>query len=334
MKNYLYILVLGFLFVQCNSNPLSVDVSNVKLSTNYLNLDSILYNADSALLMASHKDYKSSLKDLYDYQVGYCMQINSLIDTTFYNSILDYRKDEFIIRLEKSIADNFKDLNQRKTIIDEGLKHLKYHFSDGKMPTDIVFMNSLFNSNVWCSETAIGIGLDRYLGPNDECVKQLNPITFHDWVKNDWDKKYLERDAIVGWVQTHYLNEVDGSLAEEMIGWGKILYLTKAAFPDKSDAFILRYSEEEYEWAKKNEYAFWEYLVNEKLLFDNNERNAMNMLNPGPTTSGLPESGSPDRMGQYLGYRMVLSYMQGNDVMLDQLNDIPYNDILQEFEIE
>lgn len=284
--------------------------------------------------MNAHNSFKTTLADLYDYQVGYCMQIRSKVDTTFYNSMIDYKKDTFIVRLERNLSENFKDLPSRKVKIDEALKYLKHHFPKSKIPTDIVFMNSLFNSNVWCSETAIGIGLDRYLGKDNECVVRLNPVHFHEWVKEDWDKQYMERDAIAGWIQTHYLEEKEGNLAEKMIEWGKILYLTKAAFPTKEDNWIVRYSESEYKWAEENEFAFWEYLVNEKMLFDNNERNAMNILNPGPTTSGLPKSGGPDRMGQYLGYKMVINYMTKHDITLKELVALSYNDILQEFEIE
>ena len=60
----------------------------------------------------------------------------------------------------------------------------------------------------------------------------------------------------------------------------------------------------------------------------------MNMLNPGPTTSGLPNEGSPDRLGQYLGWKMVKSYMEKNDVSLAEMVKLPYNVILQEYEID
>ena len=58
------------------------------------------------------------------------------------------------------------------------------------------------------------------------------------------------------------------------------------------------------------------------------------MINPGPTTSGLPEKAAPDRMGQFIGYRMVKNYVEESQLDLNVLVEVPYNDILQSYEIE
>ena len=57
------------------------------------------------------------------------------------------------------------------------------------------------------------------------------------------------------------------------------------------------------------------------------------MLNDGPFTIGLPEKG-PDRLGQFLGWRMIQIYMEKNDISLEALVKVPYNEILQAYEIE
>ncbi|MGJ8661893.1 MAG: hypothetical protein ACSHXL_07635, partial [Bacteroidota bacterium] len=86
-------------------------------------------------------------------------------------------------------------------------------------------------------------------------------------------------------------------------------------------------------WAKENEFSFWSYLVKEKMLFRINETESINMLSPGPFTVGLPEKG-PDRLGQFLGWQIVRKYMEKNNVTLKQLQEIPYNKILQAYEID
>jgi hypothetical protein len=336
LKNILFASLLGIFLVGCNNDPLDIDASDVDLSLSYLNLDSVIFNTDSVELMKNHRELPKMLPDIYDYQVGFCLQIQSKVDTTFYNAIQEFRKDTvFVIDVESSIKKDFKDLTNRYQKIEDGLKHLKYHLPEEKYPSHVVFMNTMFRSSIWCSDKAIGIGLERYLGPEDPTVKnKLNPVVFHEWVKNDWDKQYIERDAITGWLETHIIEEADGNLAEQIIRWGKIIYLVEAAYPEDEDNWILRYSKEELKWADDNKYSFWKYLVDENLLFENNERNAMNMLNPGPTTPGLPEAGGPDRMGQYLGWKMVRNYMELHEPTVKELIELPYNDILQEFEIE
>jgi uncharacterized protein YjaZ len=93
---------------------------------------------------------------------------------------------------------------------------------------------------------------------------------------------------------------------------------------------VLRWSKEQYDWAVSNEMKFWKYLMDENLLFDSNEKNRAYLLNNGPYTIGLPEE-SPDRMGQFLGYRIVYNYVHDHDLALNRLMDLDYKTILKSY---
>lgn len=318
----------------CTNNPLDVSIEGVKTDINFVNVDEIIFYADSSLLMQKHHEFKKDIKDIYDYEIGYCLQLGDLEDSAFYNSISTFRKDTSIQKLEKYIQDEFKDKSKIESQIIVGFKHLKYHFPKGKQPNNIVYLNALFNSGVFCTENEIGIGLERFLGESNEIVKQLNPQFYFDWMKTAMDKKYLERDVLSGWITTHYVDEVNGTLAEHIVRAGKILYLTEAAFPNEDPSLILRYSKEDYQWALDNEYQYWKYLVDENLLFKVDEQTTMNMINEGPFTPGLPDQNSPDRLGQFIGWRMIHSYMKQYDISLEELMKLSYNEILQAYEID
>jgi len=333
LKNILIVGLILALILSCSSDKLNVSVDNVKIDTKFIRLDSIIANSDSSQIIDFHHKFEKEIQDIYNYQIGYCLRIGKISDTAFVNSINQFNSDKGIIGIHKSIEERFSDLSQHKLEIIKGLKHLKVHFPENKTPNTIVFMNSLFNSNAFSTENEIGIGLERYLGYENEMVKQLPSEPFYDWIKKAMDVTYLERDAICSWIITHYVPEVEGTLAEHIIYWGKILYLTEAAFPDKEKNIILRYSPQQYQWAQENENSFWNYLVEEKILFKNNGLEKANLLNEGPFTIGLPEE-SPDRLGQYLGWKIVHDYMSKKDISLEELIKTPYNNILQEYEIE
>ena len=57
------------------------------------------------------------------------------------------------------------------------------------------------------------------------------------------------------------------------------------------------------------------------------------MLNDAPFTVGLPEKG-PDRLGQFIGWRMVHKYMEIKRIGVDELVKTPYTAILAEYEID
>ncbi len=333
LKSILQFGVFSALLTSCANDPLDVNVSNISLKIESINLDSILIHSNENQLIENHHNLQNLIPEIYDYQLGYCLRIGKISDTAFVNSISQFIHDKAISRIEKRISQKFKNLSSYKENIIEGFKHLKYHFPEGKIPTTIVFMNSLFQSNAFSTEKEIGIGLERYLGKQTDVIKELPSEPFYDWIKEGMNSDYLERDALCSWIMTHYSTENEGNLAENIIRYGKIIYLTEAAFPGMEKHKIIRYSAEDYKWALENELAFWKYLVNEKLLFKINELDRANLLSEAPFTIGLSEK-SPDRFGQFIGWRMVQNYMAKNNITLKELLKVPYNNILQEYEIK
>jgi hypothetical protein len=333
LKNILQIGLISSLALACSREALDVKIDNITVKTKFINLDSAFINSTPTKLISNHHLFQSTVNDIYSYELGYCLKIGEISDTAFIRSIFQFTHDNGIIRLENRIQEKFKNLESKKKAIIDGLKHLKYHFPSGKIPENIVFMNSLFQSNAFCTEKEIGIGLERYLGKKVDIIKELPNEPFYDWIKEGMDVQYMERDAICSWIITHYIPETDGTLAENIIKWGKIIYLTEAAFPSFDKNIIIRYTKEDYDWAVDNEMAFWKYLVNEKMLFKNNDLDKANLLKEAPFTIGLPEK-SPDRFGQFLGWQMVRHYMKKTKITLEELIKIPYNNILQEYEIE
>ena len=144
--------------------------------------------------------------------------------------------------------------------------------------------------------------------------------------------KYIARDVIQSWIQANLFAPPSGNLVESIIHAGKVLYTVNACFPEDKPTTILKYTEDEFKYVQENEGKFWRYLVDQNLLFVDNERDKANFLNEGPYTVGLPED-SPDRMGQFLGWQMVKSFMEQNEnVTLLELIELDYNKILQSYD--
>lgn len=321
-----------FILVGCSSDPIDVDASDVEVNLTFVDVDSTWFNADSTTLVERHIEYKNSIKDIYELELGQFLRIGNVPDTDVYEHIHTFETDDYIARLEGRIADRFGDKTAIKSRIKSGFQHLKYHFPNAKLPTSVVFLNTLFNASAPSTENEVGIGLERYLGPDEDVIKELRGSEYHQWMKDAWREEFMERDVLASWMLANVFElDKDGSLVEKMIHWGKILYFLEACFPEAEKHLIIRYSKEDYEWAKENEFAFWDYLVKEKLLFKQDERTAMNMLSEGPFTPGLPEKG-PDRLGQFLGWKMVREYNEKNGLPLQKIWELSYNDILQAYE--
>lgn len=329
-----YFSSLILLLTSCTSNRLEVDASRTKVQITFVNLDSMLVNSPRSVIPKLFDKYASSSEGVLAYQLGHCLGIGGFKDAGSLDRIELFRKDPYIQRLESKIASTFKTKYEIQSHIIDGFKHLKFHLPSTVIPNQVYYINSLFVSNVFCSTNEVGIGLDRYLGAKADVIKELPSQEFFQWMKESMRKEYIPRDVLSEWIATNIVKEVDGAFADKMIRWGKIIYLTEASFPTMDKHLLFRYTKNGYEWAEHNEASIWKYIVNEELLFSKNERDHANFLHEGPFTVGLPEK-SPDRLGQYLGWKIVHEFMEKNEsVSMQDLIKLPYNTILQSYEIE
>lgn len=334
-KNLFWLPFLVLVLQACGGDRLDVDASNINVDIKFEDMRSTIHNTSGEKLLGVHRRYLREMPDIYNYFLGACLQFpEDYSDSVYLSGISAFQKDKDMQLFESEMDQKFKDLTSIETKLTDGFKHLKYHLPKVKLPKYIVFMNTLFRSSVWCTESEIGVGLGNYLGAKSKTVAKLNPNVYYKWIKEAMNRDYLERDVAENWIRTHVVDEVTGNLAEHIIREGKILYLTKAAYPEMEDHLILRYSKSQWDWAEKNEYAFWKYLVDEKALFESEEITIMNLTKPGPKTPGLPIEGSPDRLGQYLGYRIVRNYMEDAETTVEGLVKMSYTDILQSYEPE
>ena len=113
----------------------------------------------------------------------------------------------------------------------------------------------------------------------------------------------------------------DKTLISEMIYFGKLHYLKDLFIPETPNNQKIGYTELQEKFCIENESQMWSYLVNEKLLYDNNIKNYQRFIEDGPFTKFYLDIDreSPGRVGQWLGWQIVKSYMENNDVTLDQL---------------
>ena len=339
MRNSLLLFSLMFTLIACNRNPYDINTDSVTINLEFINTDSVLSRITAKGQLNSPKQWlihrnliNNKDKDIAGYLFGYCYGVRLKPDTSFLNGIQRYNTNPFVIRLEKKISKQFgKQLPDYNNELIQAFKRMKIQFPGKPLPSNIFWVNSGFTSSVFCSKKSIAVGLERYLGPKCEEIKELPNDRFYSWIKDGMLAKYIHRDVVIGWLSTHYIDETKENYASEMIRWGKILFITSAVLPNESEATIIRYDQKDFDWAIASEASLWKYIVDEQLLYETGEDAKQSLLHEGPFTRGLPQE-SPDRMGQFLGYRMVKQYVENNDISLTKLKSTPYLKILQAYE--
>lgn len=324
------IVLLWFVFSPLlNSNPL--DSQEAEIELNFVRI------TPSELI-----DKKINLQRLFNespkvspYLLEFCYGVSLESDSMLSSSLIAFSKQEYIAKTELELNKRFSNLSSHEENVKGSFSRLKEQFDTLQTPDEIIFANSNFNYNATCYNESILVGLERYIGGNHPLIiESLNPTDFPEWIRNGMEEKFMDRDILSSWISTKLIKESHGYHIEEMIRWGKIHLITEMCLRlDNKNVptnEVLRWSKEQYDWAVSNEMKFWKYLMDENLLFDSNEKNRAYLLNNGPYTIGLPEE-SPDRMGQFLGYRIVYNYVHDHDLALNRLMDLDYKTILKSY---
>ena len=332
---YSSLIGLGLMLLWFTISPLNkanpLDASEAKIEINFERI------TPTALIHAKVNRNRlfNEFPEVSPYLLEFCYGVNLKTDSSLSKSLIAFCEQDYISKTETELNTRFSDLKNHKKRIRGGFSRLKNIFDTLQTPKEIVFANTNFNYNATCYYESILVGLERYLGGEHKLIlESLNPSDFPEWIRNGMNEKFMDRDVLSAWISTRLFKESHGYHIEEMIRWGKIHVVTEMCLRLNNENIpsseVLRWSNEQYKWATSNELKFWKYLMDENLLFDSNEKNRAYLLNNGPYTIGLPEE-SPDRMGQFLGYKIVLNYLQNNDIKLKKLLEIDYKTMLKAY---
>ncbi len=203
-----------------------------------------------------------------------------------------------------------------KNEITNSFKRYKYLFPDALIP-DIYTHISGFNQSIVVDSAYLSISLDKYLGSDSKYYYMLRT---QNYLKQTMYPDKIPTDVMWAWISTEFQPQDNKkTLLSEMIYYGKLYYLMYELFPDTPDSIVWGMPAEKLKWCSKNEKYMWMYLIEHKQLYSSQYKDIIRYIDNGPFTSCFSQE-SPARTGQWLGYRIVNSYMQKNKgVTIQQL---------------
>lgn len=329
-KLSLLLLLIGL--YACQSDTYQVDLDSAKHHVSYQNLDSSFRYAHINEQRRLIKALLASDFDLSQFCFPYALQVSTQSDSAFINGLQRTFSQPFNKQVFSALDKRAKWRMKTFQQIESGLKRLSLLAPKVPVAKNVYFAYTQFAASAYASSTAIVLGQERYLGTDHPIIAALPPQQFYDWIKEGMAPQYATSDALLIWLGTNVLKTTDENFASEMIRWGKLLAILEIISPEVALHNHLRYSEQDFEWALKAERGVWEYLVDQQLLFKTDQELNMNFLNEGPYSIGLPQE-SPDRMGRFLGYRIVKQYIDANEPSIPALLALPYHQILKKYEV-
>jgi hypothetical protein len=307
-----------------------LDTANVKVEMKTVRFDQLVFAIDTNNIAKGTLDLRSAHPNFSDTYFGELIGFGGNGEQVFFDGMHHFLTYKDYVSLYDTVQAHFPDTKK----IDEDLlklfKNIKHYYPEENLGKVYYFISGL---NFWSAVTvdsAIGIGLDMYLGKDYPFyaavqIPDYELINRHpDLIPIHAAKSFFEA--------TFPFNYSGKSLMEMMIYKGKELYFTEHVVRTASDASIMGYSQEKNDWCKENAALIYHFLINQKLLYSTSWQKILPLVNDGPTTAGMPNE-SPGNTGSWLGWQMVRAYMQEHPTTsLQQLMqlDIPAQQFLRE----
>ena len=231
---------------------------------------------------------------------------------------LNKAKDTIQVEINEEIKKAFSDLTKEEEQLHDLFQHIKYYFPEIKSPRVLTITSDVdYRNKVVVSKGLLINSLDTYLGEDHR---------FYEGIQK-YLRRNFKREQMIPDIASAYAKNLVGPIRDRtflgnLIAFGKEMYVTDLFLPDFSKAQKIGYTEEQYAWAEDNEEQIWRYFVDKQLLYSTDSNLMPRFLYPGPFSKFYLEEidkEAPDRLGQYIGWRIVTSYMKNNNVSLPQL---------------
>ena len=243
------------------------------------------------------------------------MQKGNLTNKQYLQELIDFTQNKDMREAYDSVDVLFADF----TAFEKELEFAFWQFSDCfpsyPVPEITTFFGG-FNYGVVTYDDNIAIGLENFLGENSKFYQLLgNP----EYLRFQKQKKFISSNVMEVWLNEYFQQYLGGrDLLSQLIYKGKIMYCIDKMLPELLIEDKFRFTNEQMNWAEENEASIWQYIVNEDLLFSKNEQQFRTFVDYAPFAKGMP-SQAPGRVAYYIGYKMVIEYMDNNEIDVEEL---------------
>ncbi|CAI8233360.1 MAG: Uncharacterised protein [Formosa sp. Hel1_33_131] len=302
---FFYLKAIVFLLISCvfscqDASRIEKEIASIKIDLDIERFDQ--------MFGASKPSDLPELKQNYPF----------LFSKKFKDSVWIRRMDDPIQQLLNRAVDSvFEDFSSTEAEIHAFYQHLKYYNKALKTPRLVTVHSDVdYRNKVIVTDSIVLIALDTYLGKDHEFY-----ASFYDYIKQNLDRSQIVSDLATSYAEQLIYPSKRAVFLDELIYFGKQLYLKDLWIPFKENNEKIGYSPAHYQWAEANEFYIWQYFVEKELLYETDKKLSSRFILPAPFSRFNLEldSESPGRVGQYIGWQIVKSYMKNNPTSLSKM---------------
>jgi hypothetical protein len=326
MKRYgCLLLILTFCFQGCGDpDPLEVDVSSITVPQARIErFDKAFFSLDTNNIPAALDKLRLQYGSFTDGYVNHIVCYNApdslQCDLAIRDFLIVYSTRGVWEEALRILGDDFTNEEDQ---ITGAYRHFKFYFPEKELPKGVYFDITNFDYGIIQVERRYGIALEFYLGKTN---------TFYDALPEKWpayrrrvsSREYMVRDFVHAWMLNEFpYDPPKNDLINRMIYEGKQLYLQKALLRNTPDSIITGYTGAQLAWCYENEAKMWASLIEKQKVYSEDQEDIQHFTEDAPFTPDFPRE-SPGKAGNWLGLRIVESYMAKNPgITLEELMKI------------
>jgi hypothetical protein len=307
----LIFLILSFSgLTSCKKNPYRVNTSSIEVKIEIKRLEKDLFTMNPDEISSKVPYLKQKYKGFLQL-FSYVINTGDIDDRSFAGFLVRFCTDKQNNDVYSLTIQKFPEIRDIEGDIQDAFRHYRYYFPDKQIPAIYTCITG-FNNSIITGDSALGIGLDRYLGADSEYYKRLG---IYNYLVARMTKENIVPDCIYGWGTSEWdfpaLKYPADNVLAEMIHSGKIKYFEKCMLPDVSDGILFGFTTDQMKFCRKNESRMWQYLVEKDLLFKTDQMTIRKLTGEAPFT-GYFTKDSPGRAAVWVGFRIIEAYMVKN----------------------
>jgi gliding motility-associated lipoprotein GldB len=228
--------------------------------------------------------------------------------------------------LYAEVEKKYSNFDTETSQIEELFKHIKYYFPKTKIPKVYTIISEMdYQNKVIYANDMLVISLELYLGKDHRFYE------FPEYLKQNFEQSQILPDIVSSFFRGKISPPSDNTFLSQMVYAGKELYIKDLLLPEYSDADRMGYKPEQITWCQENESYMWRYFIEKKLLYDTDQKLIPRFINPAPFSKFYLEidNESPGRVGSWIGWQIVRSFMENNEVSLEQLLQMDAKEIFE-----
>ena len=318
LKQITTILLLSLMFVGCDGSK-EPDVSGIKIDLDVQRFEKDFFALDTNNLAAGltllRSKYPVFLPDFVQKILGLPPLSAGAPETAalITKFLADYRS------IKDSAELRFREIEDAKDEIVQGLKYVKHYFPSYKTPRKLITfigpMDAYFEASTAgygdaLTTDALIVGLQLHMGSNFSVyTSEMGQSLYPAYISRRFAPEYIPVNSLKNIVDDLYPENTSGkSLVEKMVEKGKRLYLLDKFMPEAADTLKLGYTAKQLKGCFDNEGLIWNFILTNSLAYNTDPSIIKGYIGEAPNTAELGE-GSPGYLGLFIGRQIVRKYL-------------------------